>query len=83
MNDNIVEFDRDRHVEGHWGARGADEAPGYPYDDYVGVDHGGATWAALGELLEVIVIDATSSTCHGTRPRSVGGWSSRTASSRA
>lgn len=59
MNDNIVELDRGRHVEGYWGARGADEEPDYPYDDYSGSDYGGPTGLALGDLLEVVVIDDT------------------------
>lgn len=57
MKDNIVELDRDRHVEAHWGARADDEVQDYPYDDYLGLDHGGAPGPALGDLLEVIIID--------------------------
>lgn len=57
MDDNVVEFDRGRHVEAHWGARAGGDSPDYPFDDIGDVNDDGSTGHGLGDLLEVTVID--------------------------
>lgn len=57
MNDNILNFDRDRYTEPHWGARADEPDDTYPYGEPDHGYYGGPSTRALGELLEVIVID--------------------------
>lgn len=57
MNDNILKFDRDRYTEPHWGSRADEPDDVYPYAEPGDGYYGDPSAGALGDLLEVIVID--------------------------
>ena len=57
MNDNILNFDRDRHTEPHWGARADEPDDDYPYGEMGDGYYDSSSARALGDLLEVIVVN--------------------------